>query len=91
MAGCAAGEQLRDLVSELGDLGIELLRLRRQRGHRVGLVLARLLVRAHLRVAPALVLGLLRGLLHELDDHVLDHLLHLVEGAAGASLAAVIS
>ena len=27
------------------------------------------------------MLGLLRRLLHELDDEVLDHLLHLVEGA----------
>ncbi len=44
-----------------------------------GLLLARLLVRGELSVAPALVLSLLICLLHQLDDEVLDHLLHLGE------------
>merc|ERR1719263_2372139 len=43
------------------------------------LLLARLLVRRQLRVAPALVLGLLVRLLHQAHDEVLDHLLHLHE------------
>merc|ERR1719426_358045 len=43
------------------------------------LLLAGLLVRRQLRVAPALVLGLLVRLLHQAHDEVLDHLLHLHE------------
>merc|ERR550514_1110487 len=43
------------------------------------LLLTGLLVRRQLRVAPALVLGLLVRLLHQAHDEVLDHLLHLHE------------
>ena len=53
-----------DRRSELIDLRVERLDGR-------GLLLARRLVRAKLRVAPALVLGLLVRLLHEADDEVL--------------------
>merc|ERR1719313_1468780 len=45
-----------------------------------GFLFARLLVRRELCVAPALVLRLLVGLLHEPHDQILDHLLHLLEG-----------
>merc|ERR1719236_172170 len=73
------GRQVRDLLRELRNGGRELVDLRVQGLDRRGLLLARLLVRAQLRVAPALVLGLLVRLLHEPDDQVLDHLLHLGE------------
>merc|ERR1719482_347306 len=73
------GGQVRDLLRELRNGRRELVDLRVQRLDRRGLLLARLLVRAQLRVAPALVLGLLVRLLHEPDDEVLDHLLHLGE------------
>merc|ERR1719182_55768 len=73
------GGRVRDLLRELRNGGRELIDLRVQRLDGRGLLLARLLVRAQLGVAPALVLGLLVGLLHEADDKVLDHLLHLGE------------
>ena len=44
-----------------------------------GLLLARLLVGGELSAAPALVLSLIICFLHQLDDEVLDHLLHLGE------------
>merc|ERR1719454_2638512 len=64
--------QLRDRRAELVDLRVERLDSRR-------LLLTGLLVRRQLRVAPALVLGLLVRLLHQAHDEVLDHLLHLHE------------
>ena len=65
------GREIRDLLRELRDRGAELVDLGVERLDGRRLLLARLLVRAQLRVAPALVLGLLVGLLHEADDKVL--------------------
>ena len=45
-------------------------------GDLLRLRLARVLVRAHLRVAPRLVVGLLVRLVQKPGDHVIDHLLH---------------
>merc|ERR1719313_3281019 len=77
---------LRDLCREVGDLlrqlrdrGAELVDLRMESLDSSRLLLAGLLVRRQLRVAPALVLGLLVRLLHQAHDEVLDHLLHLHE------------
>ena len=58
--------QLRDRSREHVDLRVEGL-------HGLGLLLARLPVRGELRVAPALVLGLLVRLLHQAHDEVLEH------------------
>merc|ERR1719506_2917602 len=69
----ADGRRLSHRLVDLRDLSMERLDSRR-------LLLARLLVRRQLRVAPALVLGLLVRLLHQAHDEVLDHLLHLHEG-----------
>merc|ERR1719395_331372 len=73
------GREVRDLLRQLRDRRAELVDLRMKRLHSRRLLLAGLLVRRQLRVAPALVLGLLVRLLHQAHDEVLDHLLHLHE------------
>merc|ERR1719506_3651968 len=73
------GREVGDLLGQLRDGGAELVDLRVERLDRRRLLLAGLLVRRQLRVAPALVLGLLVRLLHQAHDEVLDHLLHLHE------------
>merc|ERR1719506_76732 len=73
------GRQVRDLLRQLRDRRAELVDLRVKRLDRRRLLLAGLLVRRQLRVAPALVLSLLVRLLHQAHDEVLDHLLHLHE------------
>merc|ERR1719313_638549 len=73
------GREVRDLLRQLRDRRAELVDLRMKRLDRRRLLLAGLLVRRQLRVAPALVLGLLVRLLHQAHDEVLDHLLHLHE------------
>mmetsp|Transcript_136230 Transcript_136230/g.423333 ORF Transcript_136230/g.423333 Transcript_136230/m.423333 type:complete len:709 (-) Transcript_136230:8-2134(-) len=85
--------ELADRTREVGDVLGELRDLRREvlgpRAEGAGLgapVLAGLLVRHQLRVAPALVLRLGRGLLHELHDEVLDELLDLAEGVGRHAL-----
>merc|ERR1719313_2955791 len=77
------GREIRDLLRELRDRGAELVDLGVERLDGRRLLLARLLVRGKLRVAPALVLGLLVRLLHQAHDEVLDHLLHLDEWVLG--------
>ena len=52
----------------------------------LGLGIAGLLIRLELRVAPRLLVGLLRCLRRQLLDEVLDHLHHLVEGARRLNL-----
>mmetsp|Transcript_19100 Transcript_19100/g.42231 ORF Transcript_19100/g.42231 Transcript_19100/m.42231 type:complete len:623 (+) Transcript_19100:55-1923(+) len=71
--------QLLDFHGELGiargqtvNLGVQLLDLS-------CLLVSGLLVGRQLGVTPSVVLGLLVGFLLQLDDHVLDHLLHLRE------------
>merc|ERR1719395_69007 len=73
------GREVRDLLRQLRDRRAELVDLRMERLDGRRLLLAGLLVRRQLRVAPALVLGLLVRLLHQAHDEVLDHLLHLHE------------
>merc|ERR1719261_1240386 len=73
------GREVRDLLRQLRDRRAELVDLGVERLDGRNLLLARLLVRGELRVAPALVLGLLVRLLHQAHDEVLDHLLHLHE------------
>merc|ERR1719364_327028 len=73
------GREIRDLLRQLRDRRAELVDLGVERLDGRSLLLARLLVRGELRVAPALVLGLLVRLLHQAHDEVLDHLLHLHE------------
>merc|ERR1719247_3898904 len=70
---CDLGRQLRALCGGLLDPRHELLHLGR-------FDLPRLLVCRQLRIAEALLVGLLVRLLHELHNEVLDHLLHLREG-----------
>merc|ERR1719364_129351 len=74
------GREIRDLLRQLRDRRLKLVDLGVERLDGRSLLLARLLVRGELRVAPALVLGLLVRLLHQAHDEVLDHLLHLHEG-----------
>merc|ERR1719313_1939445 len=73
------GREVRDLLRQLRDRRAELVDLRMKRLDSRRLLLAGLLVRRQLRVAPALVLSLLVRLLHQAHDEVLDHLLHLHE------------
>merc|ERR1719327_973382 len=73
------GRKVRDLLRQLRDRRAELVDLRMKRLDSRRLLLAGLLVRRQLRVAPALVLSLLVRLLHQAHDEVLDHLLHLHE------------
>merc|ERR1719506_2774383 len=73
------GREVRDLLRQLRDRRAELVDLRMKRLDSRRLLLAGLLVRRQLRVAPALVLRLLVRLLHQAHDEVLDHLLHLHE------------
>merc|ERR1719482_831168 len=77
------GRQVGDFLGELRNRGAELVDLGVERLDRRGLLLASLLVRAQLRVAPALVLSLLVGLLHQANNQILDHLLHLGERILG--------
>merc|ERR550537_1349590 len=79
--------QVRELLGQLRNVRGELVRLGREGVHVLGLRLALDLVRAELAIAPALVLSLLIRLLHELDDHILDHLLHLDEGVRSRVLS----
>merc|ERR1719313_3168118 len=73
------GREIRDLLRQLRDRRLKLVDLGVERLDGRSLLLARLFVRGELRVAPALVLGLLVRLLHQAHDEVLDHLLHLHE------------
>merc|ERR1719364_679549 len=73
------GREIRDLLRQLRDRRLQLVDLGVERLDGRSLLLARLLVRGELRVAPALVLGLLVRLLHQAHDEVLDHLLDLHE------------
>mmetsp|Transcript_3115 Transcript_3115/g.7412 ORF Transcript_3115/g.7412 Transcript_3115/m.7412 type:complete len:353 (-) Transcript_3115:790-1848(-) len=66
--------------SQLVAAGASLVHLRGELVHRGGLLVPGVLVGPQLGVAPALVGGLGVGLVHELGDEVLDHLLHLLEG-----------
>mmetsp|Transcript_29540 Transcript_29540/g.84861 ORF Transcript_29540/g.84861 Transcript_29540/m.84861 type:complete len:389 (-) Transcript_29540:1064-2230(-) len=72
-----------DVLRELGDGCLELVDLCVQGLHGLRLFLPRLLVGGELSVAPALVLGLFVGLLHEAREEVLDHLLHPAKGVVG--------
>merc|ERR1719331_939120 len=71
--------QVRKLLGQLRNVGGELVSLSREGVHVLRLRLTLNLVRTELAIAPALVLSLLIRFLHELDDHILDHLLHLHE------------
>mmetsp|Transcript_124882 Transcript_124882/g.335189 ORF Transcript_124882/g.335189 Transcript_124882/m.335189 type:complete len:296 (-) Transcript_124882:1218-2105(-) len=76
------GDRLGELfhaLSEVGELRVEVLDLGGQFVDVFGPVFPGLLVCGQLCVAPALVFGLRSGLLHELDDQVLDHLFDLDE------------
>merc|ERR1719258_885584 len=74
-----AGRELRDLRRELVHRGLQLLLLRRLvLLHHRGLV--------DLLVAPVLVVVLVLLLRHEVEDHLLDHVLDLVERARARGL-----
>mmetsp|Transcript_94461 Transcript_94461/g.262832 ORF Transcript_94461/g.262832 Transcript_94461/m.262832 type:complete len:437 (-) Transcript_94461:507-1817(-) len=80
---CHSLGQLGDVLGQLGNGRLQLIDLGVQNLHGLRLLLPRLLVRGKLRVAPALVLGLLVGLLHQPDEEVLDHFPDLDEGIVG--------
>merc|ERR1719158_252794 len=76
---CNCFGKVRDLLSELGDARFKLIDLSMECLDRLSLLLTSLLVGGELSVAPSLVLSLLVGLFHELDNEILDHLLNLLE------------
>merc|ERR1719321_613958 len=68
-----------DFLGELCNRCFQFINLGMERLDSFGLLFASLLVGGQLSITPALVLSLFIGLLHELHDQILDHLLHLLE------------
>ena len=75
--------ELGNLLRQLRDRGLQLIDLGMENLHALGLLLPGLLVGGELGVAPALVLGLLVRLLHQLHDEIFDHLLDFLERIRG--------
>merc|ERR1719428_867826 len=80
---CNSFGELSDLLGQLGDGSLQLINLRMEGLYSLRLLLACLLVGRKLSVAPALVLGFLIGLLHQLHDQILNHLLDLLKRIIG--------
>merc|ERR1719335_716319 len=80
---CNGLGELSDFFRQLGNRSLQLINLRMEGLYGLCLLLARLLIGRELSVTPALVLGFLIGLLHQLHNQILDHLLDLLERIVG--------
>merc|ERR1719198_871523 len=71
--------KIGDVLGQLGNCCFQIIDVTLQDVHFLSLLITSLLVGGQFSLAPSMMLCLLRCLLHQLGDEVLNHLLHLSE------------